>query len=77
MSMKEIWAEAAKSFEDICGKSLQNGDMRNFDDVRIKIESGDNAGTGDGPDPRWDKAKSMGLECLKYLKLLVGAAWRL
>ncbi|KAI0875166.1 hypothetical protein GGS24DRAFT_307538 [Hypoxylon argillaceum] len=74
MSMKEIWAEAAKSFEDICGKSLQNGDMRNFDDVRIKIESGDNAGTGDGPDPRWDKAKSMGLECLKYLKLLVGAA---
>ncbi|KAI0116512.1 hypothetical protein GGR51DRAFT_320612 [Nemania sp. FL0031] len=75
--MKEIWAEAAKSFEDICGKSLQNGDLKSFDDVRAKIESASKAGADDddGLDAGgWDKAKNIGLESLKYLKLLLGAA---
>ncbi|KAJ8122639.1 hypothetical protein O1611_g9793 [Lasiodiplodia mahajangana] len=73
--MKEIWAEAAKSFEDICGKSLQNGDLKSFDDVRAKIESASKAGADDDSDVGgWDKAKSIGLESLKYLRLLLGAA---
>ncbi|KAI1127599.1 hypothetical protein F5Y10DRAFT_192382 [Nemania abortiva] len=75
LSMKEIWAEAAKSFEDICGKSLQSGDLKSFDDVRVKIESAGKAGSEDGTDAAgWDKAKNIGLESLKYLKLLLGAA---
>lgn len=74
MSMKEMWAEAAKSFESICGESLQRGEVRSFEDVRAKIESRSKPGVDDEPGDRWEKAKSVGLESLKYLKLLVGAA---
>ncbi|KAI0444998.1 hypothetical protein F4803DRAFT_560482 [Xylaria telfairii] len=74
MSMKEMWAEAARSFESICGESLQRGEVRSFEDVRAKIEISSKPGVDDGPGDRWEKAKSAGLESLKYLKLLVGAA---
>ncbi|GAW18341.1 hypothetical protein ANO14919_078160 [Xylariales sp. No.14919] len=74
MSMKDLWADAAKSFESICGKSLQGGDVRSFDDVKARIENSSKPGGDDGPGDKWAKAKSVGLESLKYLKLLVGAA---
>ncbi|KAI1376576.1 hypothetical protein F4677DRAFT_418942 [Hypoxylon crocopeplum] len=75
-SMKEIWAAAAKAFEDICGESLQRGDVKGFDDVQRKIEGVGKAtyGIDAGQEDKWDKAKSVGLKSLKYLKLLVGAA---
>ncbi|KAI0534357.1 hypothetical protein GGR58DRAFT_483176 [Xylaria digitata] len=74
VEMEEIWAEAAKSFESICGESLQRGDVKNFDDLQTKIESSSKPGGDDGSGDRWAKAKSVGLQSLKYLKLLVGAA---
>lgn len=74
--MREIWAEAAKAFEIICGQSLQNGDVKSFDDVQRKIESSSKASHGldTGPEDTWDTAKSVGLQSLKYLKMLIGAA---
>jgi len=74
--MEEMWAEAAKAFEKICGESLQQGDVRGFDDVQKKIEAAGEASYGldAGPEDKWEKAKSVGLKSLKYLKLLVGAA---
>lgn len=75
--MDEIWIKAAKAFEEICGESLQRGDIKGFDDVRKKIEGGGEASTSDAdPDheAKWKKAKSAGLLSLQYLKLLVGAA---
>ncbi|KAF7368172.1 putative neutral amino acid permease protein [Mycena venus] len=74
--MSKMWAEAAKAFESICGESLQKGDVKNFDDVQRKIESSSKASYGLDveQDDKWDKAKSVGLQSLKYLKMLVGAA---
>ncbi|KAI1138512.1 hypothetical protein F5Y05DRAFT_42402 [Hypoxylon sp. FL0543] len=76
VSMKETWAAAAKAFEDICGESLQRGDVKGFEDVQRKIEAVSQAsyGTDAGQEDKWEKAKSVGLKSLKYLKLLVGAA---
>ncbi|KAI1100300.1 hypothetical protein F4804DRAFT_319299 [Jackrogersella minutella] len=75
-SVKEMWAAAAKAFEDICGESLQRGDVKGFDDVQRMIEGVNKAsyGTDAEQTDKWDKAKSVGLKSLKYLKLLVGAA---
>ncbi|KAI0139513.1 hypothetical protein F4776DRAFT_592485 [Hypoxylon sp. NC0597] len=74
-AMKEMWADAAKAFEDICGESLQRGDVKGFDDVQRKIEGVSKASYEDaGQEDKWEKAKSVGLKSLKYLKLLVGAA---
>ncbi|KAI0835757.1 hypothetical protein F5Y06DRAFT_118345 [Hypoxylon sp. FL0890] len=75
-SMNEMWAAAAKAFEDICGESLQRGDVKGFDDVQKKIEAVSKASYGidAGQENKWDKAKSVGLKSLKYLKMLVGAA---
>ncbi|KAJ7898401.1 hypothetical protein B0H13DRAFT_2252255 [Mycena leptocephala] len=69
-------ARAAKAFESICGESVQKGDVKNFDDVQRKIESGSKASYGldAEQEDKWDKAKSVGLQSLKYLKMLVGAA---
>jgi hypothetical protein len=74
-AMKEMWAAAAREFESICGESLQRGEVKSLDDVLRKIESSSKASssTDAGPD-KWDKAKSVGLKSLKYLKMLVGAA---
>ncbi|KAJ7292752.1 hypothetical protein C8J57DRAFT_1043303 [Mycena rebaudengoi] len=74
--MSKMWAEAAKAFESICGESLQKGDVKNFDDVQRKIESSSKASYGLDPEQedKWDKARSVGLQSLKYLKMLVGAA---
>ncbi|KAJ7368513.1 hypothetical protein DFH08DRAFT_676529 [Mycena albidolilacea] len=74
--MSKMWAEVAKAFESICGESLQKGDVKNFDDVQRKIESSSKASYGldAEQDDKWDKAKSVGLQSLKYLKMLVGAA---
>ncbi|RFU74301.1 hypothetical protein TARUN_7928 [Trichoderma arundinaceum] len=76
VSMKEIWDAAAKDFERICGQSLQRGDVRSFDDVQKKIKSTNQLsfGANDEQDDKWEKAKSVGLQSLKYLKMLVGAA---
>ncbi|XXH00877.1 hypothetical protein Hte_007228 [Hypoxylon texense] len=77
LSVKELWAEAAKAFEEICGESLQRGEVKGFDDVRRKIEDAGKAssyGIDAEEKSKWEKAKSVGLDSLKYLKLLVGAA---
>jgi hypothetical protein len=73
-SMEEMWAEAAKAFENICGKSLLKGNVVNFDDVQRKIESINKAMYSEEPADKWEKAKNVGLKSLKYLKMLVGAA---
>jgi len=74
--MEEIWVEAARAFEEICGESLQRGDVKGFDDVRKKIEGASKPSFGNDAEQegKWEKAKSAGLASLKYLKLLVGAA---
>ncbi|KAI1779641.1 hypothetical protein F4818DRAFT_400079 [Hypoxylon cercidicola] len=75
VSVKELWAEAAKAFEEICGESLQRGDVKGFDDVQKKIEDASKASYGiDAEEDKWEKAKNVGLKSLKYLKMLVGAA---
>lgn len=76
ISMKEIWDAAAKEFERICGESLQKGEVKSFDDVQKKIKStGQVSNSADAEQiDKWEKAKSVGLLSLKYLKLLVGAA---
>ncbi|KAI0864938.1 hypothetical protein F4860DRAFT_463830 [Xylaria cubensis] len=75
-SLDEIWAEAASSFESICGESLKKGEVKTFDDVQRRIESSAKAPYSHNTEQesKWDKAKSVGLESLKYLKMLVGAA---
>lgn len=74
-SLEDIWAEAAKRFQEICGESLQRGDVKTFDDVRKKIENVNKPyGASDEQDDKWDKAKSVGLQSLKYMKMLLGAA---
>ncbi|KAL7936390.1 hypothetical protein V8C35DRAFT_295371 [Trichoderma chlorosporum] len=76
ISMKEIWDAAAKEFESICGESLQKGQIRSFEDVQKKIKSANQASNGadEEQNVKWEKAKSVGLQSLKYLKMLVGAA---
>ncbi|XDG03489.1 hypothetical protein ABKA04_003104 [Annulohypoxylon sp. FPYF3050] len=75
MSMKEMWDAAAKAFEDICGESLQRGDIKGFNDVQMKIEAINKASFGPAEEAdKWNKAKSVGLKSLKFLKMLVGAA---
>jgi hypothetical protein len=75
-AMKQIWAEAEKAFNDICGKSLQSGGLKSFDVVKKKIEEGGKASYGldAGPKDRWDTAKEVGRQTLQYLKILIGAA---
>lgn len=72
---KTIWDEAAENFKEICGESLLRGDVKSFDDVKEMIES---SRTSRGLDPeqkeKWEKAKGVGLESLKYLKKLVVVA---
>jgi len=76
--MDAMWAEAAREFEKICGKSLSRGagDVRGFDDVQKRIETANKPSYGNEPteDDKWKKAKDVGLQSLKWLKLLVGAA---
>ncbi|KAI8631209.1 hypothetical protein F5Y19DRAFT_425430 [Xylariaceae sp. FL1651] len=76
VTMNEMWIEAAKEFENICGESLQQGDVKNLDDVQRIIEHGSKALYGNDveQEDKWDKAKSIGLRSLKYLKTLVGVA---
>lgn len=75
MSMKEMWDAAAKAFEEICGESLQRGDIKGFNDVQMKIEAINKASFGPAEEAdKWNKAKSVGLKSLKFLKMLVGAA---
>lgn len=76
VSLDEIWTEAAKQFQEICGESLQKGDVQSFDDVRRKIENVNKQpyGAGDDEQDKWDKAKSVGLQSLKYMRMLLGAA---
>lgn len=76
-SLEDIWVEAAKRFQEICGESLQRGDVKSFDDVKKKIENVNKQnpyGASDEQDDKWDKAKSVGLQSLKYMKMLLGAA---
>ncbi|KAG8158287.1 hypothetical protein KVR01_012048 [Diaporthe batatas] len=75
-SLDDIWAEAAKKFQEICGESLERGDIKSFDDVRKKIEytTKEPDDSSDEQDDKWEKAKSVGLQSLKYMKMLLGAA---
>lgn len=76
IGMTAIWDEAIDSFKNICGESLLRGDVRSFDDVQKKIESVSKVASGFDPEQeeKWDKAKRVGLDSLKYLKMLVGVA---
>ncbi|EGR45332.1 uncharacterized protein TRIREDRAFT_111202 [Trichoderma reesei QM6a] len=78
LSMQQMWDAAAKDFESICGESLQKGHkVKSFDDVQDKIRNANQGSPQDGDEEqnaKWEKAKSVGLESLKYLKMLVGAA---
>lgn len=76
IGMTAIWDEAIDSFKNICGESLLRGDVKSFDDVQKKIESVSKVASGFDPEQeeKWDKAKRVGLESLKYLKMLVGVA---
>ncbi|KAJ7228129.1 hypothetical protein B0H12DRAFT_1030126 [Mycena haematopus] len=75
-SVNELWEEAAKDFEIICGQSLQKGEVKNFDDLQRKIESAGSlkATVDDGKEGKQEKAKKLGLKLLKYMKLLVEVA---
>lgn len=70
--IKKLWDEAATEFETICGESLRGGDIKSFDDVKGVIESRFQAGTSydAAEQAERDKAKRVGLESLKYMKLL-------
>lgn len=75
-AINALWDEAAKTFKAICGQSLQNGDIKSFDDVQKTIE-GKVQGITSSDSPHqaeWNKAKSVGLQSLEYLKLLVSVA---
>ncbi|KAI8254190.1 hypothetical protein K4K58_006528 [Colletotrichum sp. SAR11_239] len=76
ISMDKIWAEAAASFESICGESLKRGEVKSFEDVQRRIEKTCERASGpeSKPEDKWDTAKTVGLKSLQYLKLLVGAA---
>lgn len=77
ISMQHLWDLAAKDFESICGESLQKGEVKSFDDVQNRIRDahqGPQAADEGDQSAKWAKAKSVGLESLKYLKMLVGAA---
>jgi hypothetical protein len=76
MPLDCMWAEAAKEFERICGDSLSNGDIKNFDDVKKQIEQQNLSFTEADADSKtkWEKAKGMGLETLKYLGAILPAA---
>ncbi|EQB52262.1 NACHT and TPR domain-containing protein [Colletotrichum gloeosporioides Cg-14] len=76
ISMDKIWAEAAASFESICGESLRRGEVKSFEDVQRRIEKTCERASSSGskPEDKWDTAKTVGLKSLQYLKLLVGAA---
>lgn len=76
-AINDLWEEAAKAFEVICGHSLQKGSVKSFDDVQKTIEGNGPQGFANGDSSQqadWDKAKSVGLQSLKYLKLLVSVA---
>lgn len=75
-SMDELWIEATAAFEIICGESLQRGQVKSFEDVQAKIESGTYGSLQYVAEPqdKWDRAKSFGLQSLRCLKMLVGAA---
>ncbi|OBT80870.1 hypothetical protein VF21_00244 [Pseudogymnoascus sp. 05NY08] len=74
--MSEMWTEAEKAFESICHQSLQRGDVKGFDDVQRMIEEATTPSYSIDAEQKdkWEKAKSVGLESLKYLTMLVGAA---
>lgn len=76
IGMMAIWDEAINSFKNICGESLLRGDVKSFDDVQKKIERVSKVASGLDPEEeeKWDKAKRVGLDSLKYLKMLVGVA---
>ncbi|KAF7296015.1 putative neutral amino acid permease protein [Mycena kentingensis (nom. inval.)] len=74
ISVPELWQDAAQAFEKICGKSLQRGELKTFDDVQKKIEAISKTTFEEEPKEVGEKAKNAGLKLLKYLKMFVGAA---
>lgn len=68
--------QAATAFETICGESLRKGEVKSFQDVKRKIETTWDQEWTDDPEVKRkrEKAKSVGLESLEYMKLLVGVA---
>ncbi|KAF4553620.1 Hypothetical protein D9617_6g093510 [Elsinoe fawcettii] len=76
LDMDRIWKDAAEAFRQICGQSLQSGQVRTFDDVQKQIEGSGKADYGLDPvqQTKWQKTKGVAFTSLKYLKILVGAA---
>lgn len=76
--MQEQWDEAMEYFDKICRKSLNNCEIKNFEDIEEKIKdmSTSKAQTdGDKKQKqRWTKMKSVSLVSLKCLKILLAAA---
>ncbi|KAJ0122476.1 neutral permease protein [Diaporthe amygdali] len=74
-AIKELWDQAAADFETICGKSLRQGRVKTFDDVKRIIEKDRSTTSHDAvQQDGWEKAKSVGLKTLKCLKLLANVA---
>ncbi|KAJ4414461.1 hypothetical protein N0V82_007910 [Gnomoniopsis sp. IMI 355080] len=77
-AVQKLWEEAAEDFRKICGESLNRGDIKTFEDVRTTIEAmggeGGNASSDAAHSDDWrEKTKSVGLQCLHYLSVLVPA----
>ncbi|KAI1320310.1 hypothetical protein F5Y16DRAFT_417501 [Xylariaceae sp. FL0255] len=75
INLDAIWDEAAWSFEEICGESLRNGTVKDFDDLQQQIERSNKrfANFDIAEQDKWDLAKRTGLKSLKYLRTLIGA----
>ncbi|KAJ7678125.1 hypothetical protein DFH06DRAFT_1422671, partial [Mycena polygramma] len=76
-TVKEMWEDAAKAFESTCGQSLLKGEVKNFDDLQKKIESTRDLEASlddEGKKGIQEKTKKLGLELLKYLRVLVEVA---
>jgi hypothetical protein len=75
-TMEEMWADAAKAFEEICGQSLHRGDVKGFDDVRKKIESAGQAShdPGGGETQKMGEVEERWPSFAAVAEMLVGAA---
>lgn len=69
--MEGIWDEAAQEFNKICGKSLEKGKLKSWNDVRKVIENIEKAPYNDDSNKdAWDRAKDAGIQVLNGLSLL-------
>lgn len=69
--MGGIWDEAAQEFNKICGKTLEKGKLKSWDDVRKAIENIEKVSYVDNSkNNMWDRAKDAGIQVLEGLSFL-------